>query len=873
MKISRPFWFSILLGILSTIIAPAATYTLGVQLTGDGSVSRNPNLGAYPEGSVVTLTATPGPGWQFSSWSGDTAGSANPINVTMNSNKTVGATFTPIPNYTLSIVAQGAGYVTPAGGTFASNTTVNLAATPSNGWVFGSWSGDISGTANPVTVNMNSNKSVVAVFGQPPVILWQPTNLLVLNPGSSGAFYMGATGTPAVSYQWYFNDAPVLNANQSSLGFTNVQTASAGDYYVVVANNYGSVTSQVGKLVVECSGPQVVTVCSDADLRQAVEDGGYVRFCCNGTIVLTNTISVLKSVTLDGSGQKVTIDGNSAFRLFHVGTGAVLRITNVALVNGRASSSSTPPAEGGAIYNFGGSVILDSCVLSNNVVTGLNVPNGRGGDAAGGAIRSVPTPGTIVEFSRCLVLSNSAVGGPGLTNGSAFGGAIRVTGSLRINDSTLVGNHTFAGIGMWPAESFGGAIYTDGVVTISNSVLSANVARTGSDISGSASSATVAGGALYAHIHVPTLSGDVKLDAVRFLNNSADGGYARNGMASSASGGAIYNWCSLEARACTISLNQATGGGGAGPGKAFGGGLFNHDFAVARLDSVTISSNAAVGGFGRGTAGGSFAGAGAFGGGIYTRGSLAVTNTTIAANISRGGNPGGPDTSPGLALGGGMFQDAPGAGVESALVHATLASNLVQRIAYSGANMAAAGANLAVTNGVLSLRSSLLAASSNNVWGTVTDVGYNMSSDGSANFSSGTSFNFTNPRLGPLAWNGGITKTMALLPGSPAIDFGGNSGFPVTDQRGVPRSFGSAADIGAFEVGPAVPALSLNWQPEGAVISFFAQAGIHYRIEQSTNLQDWLPLVTVGPLPTDRSIQRTNSNAGTMQFFRLALDY
>jgi hypothetical protein len=57
----------------------------------------------------------------------------------------------------------------------------------------------------------------------------------------------------------------------------------------------------------------------------------------------------------------------------------------------------------------------------------------------------------------------------------------------------------------------------------------------------------------------------------------------------------------------------------------------------------------------------------------------------------------------------------------------------------------------------------------------------------------------TDPLLGPLADNGGPTMTMALLPGSPAIDAGVPVPGVTTDQRGVPRPQGQAPDIGAFE--------------------------------------------------------------------------
>jgi len=53
--------------------------------------------------------------------------------------------------------------------------------------------------------------------------------------------------------------------------------------------------------------------------------------------------------------------------------------------------------------------------------------------------------------------------------------------------------------------------------------------------------------------------------------------------------------------------------------------------------------------------------------------------------------------------------------------------------------------------------------------------------------------------LRPFRDNGGPTLTLALLPGSPAIDNGVNFTQQPFDQRGVPRVIGSSADIGAFE--------------------------------------------------------------------------
>lgn len=57
------------------------------------------------------------------------------------------------------------------------------------------------------------------------------------------------------------------------------------------------------------------------------------------------------------------------------------------------------------------------------------------------------------------------------------------------------------------------------------------------------------------------------------------------------------------------------------------------------------------------------------------------------------------------------------------------------------------------------------------------------------------------PKIGPLADNGGVTFTHALLPGSPAVGAGSNPANNATDQRGrgYPRVVGAATDIGAIE--------------------------------------------------------------------------
>ncbi|MEJ8672811.1 choice-of-anchor Q domain-containing protein [Streptomyces sp. MS1.AVA.1] len=79
-------------------------------------------------------------------------------------------------------------------------------------------------------------------------------------------------------------------------------------------------------------------------------------------------------------------------------------------------------------------------------------------------------------------------------------------------------------------------------------------------------------------------------------------------------------------------------------------------------------------------------------------------------------------------------------------------------------------------------------------------MGHNIDSDGSCRLTAAGDLPSRDPLVGPLADNGGPTDTVALLPGSLALDAA--DGCPATDQRGVARPQGAACDIGAYERTP-----------------------------------------------------------------------
>jgi hypothetical protein len=97
----------------------------------------------------------------------------------MNANKTATATFTAIPTYTLTVtpspstggsIAKG-----PDQPSYLSGTVVTLTATPAVGYVFSSWSGGLTGNANPATITMNGNKTVSAIFTAVPTYTLTPS--------------------------------------------------------------------------------------------------------------------------------------------------------------------------------------------------------------------------------------------------------------------------------------------------------------------------------------------------------------------------------------------------------------------------------------------------------------------------------------------------------------------------------------------------------------------------------------------------------------------------------------------------------------------------------------------------------------------------
>jgi uncharacterized repeat protein (TIGR02543 family) len=143
-------------------------YSLAINTNGEGSVNVDPEQDEYLHGTRVTLSAVPVSGWVFNGWSGDLAGSDNPVTITMNEDKVITASFTKQVVYTLALSTVGEGRidVDPYLTEYLPGTQVTLSAVPVSGWVFDGWSGDLAGSDNPATITMNEDKVITASFVQ-----------------------------------------------------------------------------------------------------------------------------------------------------------------------------------------------------------------------------------------------------------------------------------------------------------------------------------------------------------------------------------------------------------------------------------------------------------------------------------------------------------------------------------------------------------------------------------------------------------------------------------------------------------------------------------------------------------------------------------
>ena len=266
--------------------------------------------------------------------------------------------------------------------------------------------------------------------------------------------------------------------------------------------------------------------------------------------------------------------------------------------------------------------------------------------------------------------------------------------------------------------------------------------------------------------------------------------------------------------------------------------------------AVPIAGNGSGAG-GRGGSSLGYGGNGGRGGGILGGGSL--TNCTLVGNFA--GSGGYPDTPVPLSVGSGYGGDGGGICGGGTVVSCTIVANNAgwgPVNSYNGSGGGVYGGGLFLNSIVARNNSDRTTAQGPDVYGTVNSLGHNLigATNDSSGFTApgdlaGSKASPLDPKVGPLANNGGPTLTMALLPSSPAIDAGNTSLAPMTDQRGFPRPAGLAADIGAFEYGSVMPTLAVSRSATNSLnLLATGNAGQTCRLLSSMDMSSWVPIAT-----------------------------
>ena len=142
-------------------------YSLKISAMTGGTTDPVPGDYTYIKGTEAAITAIPDIEFRFSGWTGEVPSgheSDNPTTIMMDSDKSVTANF--IRQHVLTIATEIGGTTDPTPGSYIydSGTEVTVEAINNSGYEFSGWGGNVSGITNPITLTMDSDKSITAKF-------------------------------------------------------------------------------------------------------------------------------------------------------------------------------------------------------------------------------------------------------------------------------------------------------------------------------------------------------------------------------------------------------------------------------------------------------------------------------------------------------------------------------------------------------------------------------------------------------------------------------------------------------------------------------------------------------------------------------------
>ena len=304
-------------------------------------------------------------------------------------------------------------------------------------------------------------------------------------------------GIATVTYTTTTNDKITAKSGSQSLTIDVVAKQAAADIWVATTGSDDNDGGQANPV---------------ATIAKAIElaGEGYTIHIADGNYVNDKTLSISKSLTLEGSANTV-IDGNAS-KIMEVTADATVVLTNLSFTNGNAALV-------GAISNEGKLTISNSNFYSNKatgnsgtIITNknkLNINNSKfyQNSAGKGVVNN--------QNNALLVIDNSEFYNNNMTSFSNSYGIVYTTSANATISNTVFRNN---------AVKYGGAIYatkssdaTIGIVNIINSTFEGNSANTGQ------------GGALFVS------GGECIIKESMFINNKVNPGKFNGGQ-----GGAIY---------------------------------------------------------------------------------------------------------------------------------------------------------------------------------------------------------------------------------------------------------------------------------------------------------------------------------------------
>ncbi len=193
------------------------------------------------------------------------------------------------------------------------------------------------------------------------------------------------------------------------------------------------------RTVSDCSAPSGAADRLVEQINAAIADD-TINFSCSGTITLAATITIGKKLTIDGTGQTVTISGGNLVQVLRVN--AALTLNNLTIADGKNSSG-----PGGGIFNNWFTLVVTNSAFSGNSTSGSG--------------------GGIYNNHGTLTITNSTFSGNSASTSNG-GGIYNDTGTLTITNSTFSGNS---------ADIWGGGVFTtNGTLIITNSTFFGNSA-------------------------------------------------------------------------------------------------------------------------------------------------------------------------------------------------------------------------------------------------------------------------------------------------------------------------------------------------------------------------------------------------------------